>query len=190
MESILNRIKKNFTPRKTVDFNELEPVTALDEVKIVESLKGIDDNLYIDGLKRHSLACAIKKITMDEEGGSTVYDLSQEFIEYVDSEGKQKTKSSFLYMLDFLGAWPNAVINVLFEAFTNMQQEIETKVQQQSKFEFFRISEKPPEDKEPKMKLVPQKEDETREGLTDMEILERKVNKELDEADMKLAQGN
>lgn len=197
MDSVLQRIKKSFTPRKRIDFDEvgihfeLEPLTALEEVKVTESLKDIDDNIYIAALKKHSLACSIRKMVIDEDNGeTTVFDLSNEFIEYLDKDGEPKTKSRFLYMLDYLSQWPNAVIDVLFDAFTNMHLEIDAKVRQQGKFETFRVSEIPPEDKEPKLKKVAEEDEESTEGLTEAERLEKKVNKELEEADLKLAQND
>lgn len=192
LESVLQKIKKSYTPRKKVDFDdiglhfELEPLTTLDEVKVMESIKGIDESIYVEALKRHSVACSIRKIVMEEDGNTTTFDLSGEFIDFLDENNQPKTKSRFLYMLDFLGQWPNAVIDILFEAFTNMHQEIDAKVRKQGKFEVFRISEKPAEDKERKnsFKVI---EEDSSEGLSEAEALERRVKKEIDEEDMKIA---
>lgn len=197
MELILQKIRKTFTPRKTVDFDdaglhfEIEPLTSMDEIKVTESLKDMEGGVYIEALKKHSLAYSIKKIMITEESQTPLaFDLSREFIDYLDKDGIAKTKSSFLYMLDFLNQWPSAVIDVLFEAYVNMQQEVESRVRTQSKFEIFRVSEKPSEDKEPKMRKIREEDTTITEDLTETERLERKVKRELDEADIKIAKNS
>jgi hypothetical protein len=67
-----------------------------------------------------------------------------------------------------------------------MVREIESKVRKSAKFEVFMVSEKPPEEKEPKIKPVVEEEDDTI-GLTETEKLGKKVEKELEDADEQLA---
>ena len=84
----------------------------------------------------------------NEDGTKTVYDLSIEFIDLVNEETKEvESKSKFLYMVDFLSSWPSEVIDVLFDAFSDMVAEAREKVKKNAKFERFKISEKPAEDK-------------------------------------------
>lgn len=196
LEAVLKIIKKSFTPRKVVDFDdvglhfELEPLTAINEMKVMESIKDIDGALYIDALKRHSLACSIRKITLTEEGKTeTLFELTGELIDYLDENGVKKSKSRFLYMIDFLGQWPNSMVDVLFEAHTNMQQEVETIVRKNAKYEITKITEEPQKDQESGLKMIPKEAEEIpKEELSDTERLNKKVEKELEEADQKIAQ--
>jgi hypothetical protein len=196
LEAVLKAIKKSFTPRKMVDFEsvglhvELEPLTTIEEMKIIESIKDIDGALYIDALKRHSLASSVRKITLTEnEATETLFELEGEFIDYIDDTGKKKSKSRFLYMIDFLGQWPNPMMDVLFDAYTNMQQEIEDRIKKSAKYEIVKITEKPAEDKEPVLKPILQTDEEIpKEELSETERLNRKVEKELEEADQAIAQ--
>jgi hypothetical protein len=196
LEAILKIIKKSFTPCKVVDFDdvglhfELEPLKAIEEMKIMESIKDIDGALYIDALKRHSLACSIRKISLTEDGKTgTLFELTSEFIDYIDDDGAKKSKSKFLYMIDFLGQWPNSMVDVLFEAYTNMQQEVEVAVRKSAKFELTKITEEPPKDKESALKVIPKEDEEIpKEELSDTERLAKRVEKELEEADQKISQ--
>ena len=189
LSNVLQAIRKAFVPRKSVDFEEnglhfeMETLTALEDVKALEACKDLNGSQYIEGLKRNSLAFAIKSITMkNEDGTKTVYDLSIEFIDLVNEETKEvESKSKFLYMVDFLSSWPSEVIDVLFDAFSDMVAEAREKVKKNAKFERFKISEKPAEDKAETLKKVPETE-ESLEGLDDNERLAKKVERELEEA--------
>ena len=193
LNNVLQAIKKAFVPRKNVDFEEnglhfeLETLSALEDVKALEACKDLDGSQYIGGLKRNSLAFAIKLITMkNADGTKTVYDLSTEFIDLVDEETKKvESKSKFLYMVDFLSSWPPDVIDVLFEAFSDMVVEAREKVKKSAKFDRFKISEKPAEDKAEALKRVSETEGSL-EGLDDNERLAKKVERELDDADRAL----
>jgi hypothetical protein len=189
LNDVLKAMKKSFVPRKNVDFEEngvhfeLETLTELEDVKALEACKDLDGSQYIEGLKRNSLAFAIKLISMKNEDGTKMeYDLSTEFIDFVDEETKKtESKSKFLYMVDFLSSWPPDVIDVLFEAFSDMVVEAREKVKKNAKFERFKISEKPTEDKAETLKRAPETE-ESLEGLDDNERLAKKVERELEEA--------
>jgi hypothetical protein len=191
LNDVLRAIKKSFVPRKNVDFEdngihfELETLNATEDVKVLEACKDLDGSQYIEGLKRNSLAFAIKLISMkNEDGTKTVYALSEDFIDVLnESTGKSESKSKFLYMVDFLSTWPADVIDVLFEAFSDMVVEAREKVKKSAKFERFKISEKPAEDKPEALKRVTESEEESVEELDDNERLKKKVDRELEEAD-------
>jgi hypothetical protein len=189
---VLSSLKKSFSPRKSVDFEEqglhieLEPLTASDEVKILESLKDMGGSQYIEALKRHSLACSIKRLQIKQENELVDLDLSIPLIEYTDDTGNKKTQSTFLYMIDFLGQCPSTVVDLLFDAFTDMVQEAQNRVVKNAKFEKFVLSEKIPESNPDKFKQVIEKED-SYEGLDENERLQKKVNRELDQETAKMA---
>ena len=176
--SLKKKIKENFSPRKDVDFEkeglhfELEPLSAKDEMKVLEGCKDINDSSYIEALKRHSLAGSIKKINDIEFGDKDV--------EYEDENGEKIIKSKFLYMLDFLSDWPSPLIDTLFDAFTTMSKEIETKIINGAKFDRINISEEiQEEESKPKFRRI--NESEMPPGLTDVEKMNEQVSKEVEE---------
>lgn len=190
LNDVLRAIKKSFVPRKSVDFEEsgthfeLETLTAIEDVKALEACKDLDGTQYIEGLKRNSLAFAIKLITMKKEDGSIeTYDLSKDIIDFLnEGTGKTESKSKFLFMVDFLSSWPGDILDVLFDAFSDMVVEAREKVKKNAKFERFKISEKPAEDKPETLKRVAET-DESLEELDDNERLAKKVEREIEDAD-------
>jgi hypothetical protein len=173
-ESALKSIKKSFSPRKTVDFDEenlhigIEPLTSKEETVVLESCKNTDDMEYIETLKRHTLACAIKRIND--------LDIDTDEIEYEPGQSKSK----FLYMVDYLARWPSTIIDILFEAFTHMQKEIEQRVKATAKYDRILMSETVPMEEEKKGEFRRTVEN-TSEGLTEVEKLKEAVDKEQEE---------
>jgi len=195
LDSILSTIRKSLTPRKNVDFAEqglhfeLEPLTSVDEIKILEACKDLEGGQYIEALKRHSLACAIKLIELKEiENGvekKEVIDLSREIIEYTTEAGDVKTKSRFLYMIDYLGQWPSFMIDTLFDAFTNMQKETEQRINNSAKFEKFVLSDKLPVEESKGLRRII--ESDSDEGMTDVDKMSQIVDQEIADADAQIA---
>ncbi len=179
-ESVLKSIKGSFSPRKTVDFDEedihidIEPLTSKEETVVLESCKDADDMEYIETLKRHTLACAIKKINE--------LDIDKDEIEY--EEGKSKSK--FLYMKEYLEKWPSTLIDVLFDAFTHMQKELEGHVKATAKYERILLSETVPVEEEEKGQFRRTVEN-TSEGLTEVEKLKEAVDKEQQDEDTRMS---
>lgn len=184
LNNLLKTIKSSFSKRKKVDFEEsnlhfeLEPLNSLDEMKVMEACKDIEGAAYIEALKKNSLACSIKKVNdMDFSGPD---------VTYTDENGKEQEKSTFLFMTEFLSEWPSSLIDVLFEAFTDMQTELEAKLKKDVKFERFIISEKPEEDQPEKFRKI--KENENVPEMTETERLDKKVKEEIDKEDMKISE--
>lgn len=174
-ENILKSIKGNFSKRKKIDFDEedlhfeIEPLTSKEEVVVLESCKEVGESEYIEALKRHTLACSIKKVNEME--------ITEDEIEY--EEGKSKSK--FLFMKDYLAQWPSGLIDVLFDAFTHMQREAEERIRTNAKFDRFKLSDEI-EDEETKGEFRRLVED-TSAGLTKVEKLKKTVDKEIEDAD-------
>ena len=183
LNSLLLQVREKFSPRKKVDFNEeglhfeIEPLTSLEEAKVLTTLKDVEDTQYVSVLKRHTLACSIKKIND--------IDLSGESVEYVEGEEKKK-KSKYLYMVDFLGKWPSSLIDVLFDAFSDMNRQAEAKARKDAQFEKFVVSEEVPADAPGKFR--PLDEAVPVEELSPEERLEKKVEREIEEADLHMAE--
>lgn len=181
LDNALETIKKAFSPRKKIDFDkeglhfEIEPLTSKEEILILESLKDLDGSEYIGTLKRYSLACSIKKIND--------LDLSGEDVEYVENE-EVKTKSKFLYMRDYLSKWPSSLVDLIFDAFTDMNQGNEKLIRDNAIFEKFNVSEEPEEEAPEKLQPV----EETDAGLTETEKLNKKVKEELERETERMVQ--
>jgi hypothetical protein len=154
----------------------------------LEACKSVDETQYIEALKRNTLACSIKRMTFKDPDtkGVVDIDLSKEIVDY-EEEGLKKSKSKFLFMVDYLGQWPSSMVDLLFDVFSNMVRETESKIRTGAKFEIFKISEKPLAEKDTRPKVV-QEDAEDTTGLTETERLNKKVEKELAEADEQLAE--
>ena len=180
IHEVLTGIRKTFTKSKIVEMKELglsfkiEPLTSEEELKVLEACKDIEGVQYISGVKRYSLAYAIKKLNEIIIGDDISY----------EENGQKKSKSKFLYMAEQLGRWPSSLVDLLFEAYTNLQLEVESSIRSNAKFEFFTPSVPIKEPVADKFKRVEEKEDE---GETETEKLNKVVEKELNEADQLLA---
>jgi len=183
---ISKKIKESFSPRKDVDFEEaglhfeLEPLSGTEEILILEGCKGVEDHQYIDILKRHTLAHSIKKMNDIEMG-------DKKEIETVDAEGESVIKSKFLFLLDFLSGWPQALIDLLFDAFSDMAKEIESKVLKDARFKKFSVSEAPAEDEE-KKNFRKIEEPEQPMELTETEKMNEQVKKEAETRNYHMAE--
>ena len=182
INELMASIKQKTTPRKKVDFNEydlhfeLEPLTSIDEMKILGTSKNFDGAEYIDAVKKCTLACSIKKIND--------IDLSGDTVEYTESDGIKKSKSKFLYMSEYLGSWPSIVLDVLFEAFGDMQMEAESKIRETAKFERFKLTEKVEIETPSKFRKIEEKDSA---GDSEVETLNKQVEKEVSEVNQGIA---
>lgn len=174
LKSLLESVNKQFRVRKSVDFEEfnihveLMIMTTVEEITVHASLKEYEGGEYFEALKRHTLAMAIRKFN-DMELNDT--------IEY--EEGSEiKSKSRFLYLVDYLKEWPSLILDKLFEAYTNMTLETEDRARKTMKFETYKLAEPPQVEKEPKFKPVK----EAKPELTPTEKLNKQVEKEIENA--------
>lgn len=179
---VLAVIRTSFKPRKTVDLDdlhiEIEPLTTVEEVKVLEAIKTLESQEYIESLKRTTLAYAIKKIND--------ISLDSDLVTTSNSEtGKEETKDKYLFMLDFLSKWPSAIIDVLFDSLANIQIEVDSKIRKGMKFDKFELTEAPPEEAPEGFKKIVEKEDD---DLTPTEKMNKKVEKEIEQANMGMAQ--
>lgn len=182
LSKVFSDIKKSFTISRTVDFDDydlhlvLEPLTTTEELKVLASCGDLEGAEYIEGLKKSSLAFSIKRIND--------VDLSPDEFEYTDDNGSKKKVSKFIMLSEQIGQWPASVRDVLFEAYNNLQLELEEKVKKSAKFERFRTE----EDIEEEEKSVVRKkfkritESNSTEGMTDVEKMNRQVEEEVDDA--------
>jgi len=185
LRDIFGQIKKDFTVKKTVDFPdfnlhiEMESPTSADELKIMEACKPAEGAEYLDALKKNTLAVSIKKIND--------IDLSLNEVEYSDEDGQPKTMTKYLFLLEQIEGWPTVLKDVLFLAFSDMQNELEHKVNTSVKFEHFNLTTVPEQEKSGPsgMKVVKEAEDT---DLTEVDKQARQVEREIDEADRRRAQ--
>jgi hypothetical protein len=193
LNRVLSAVRKKFSPGKMVDFNEegfhfmIEPLCSTDESKVLTALKDVEDTQYIESLKRQTLACAIKRIKIDADGEEAAceIDLTVDDIEY-EEKGEKKIKSKYLYMMEFFGKFPSALVDELFEAFSNMNMEVQARVKTGVKYERFILSETVPEEKTSKFKRT--KDTVPAEELSQEERLAKKVEKEIEQANAKISE--
>jgi hypothetical protein len=181
ISDLFKSIKKSFTLQKKVDFDELnlhfvlEPLTALEELKLLETLQTTEGGIFIAELKRGSLAFALKKINDME--------FNNDLIEYEGDEGKTVKESKYLFLKKQIDMWPVALRDLLFEAFNDMHLELDKMVKDKSKFERFNIQTIPEnvDKKEPVDKAIPEgfrKIEESKEPENETDKLNQQVKKE------------
>ena len=174
LNKILKSIKETYAPPKTIEFPEakiifvLETLNPKEEILVMEACQDLDGMAYMEGIKRNSLACAIKKINE--------IDLDTANVEYTLENGEKKIKTKYLFMLDFLADCPQIMVDSLSDVFTSMQIEVEGRIKKDMKFEGMLLSKEP--EKEPEVVEKIMESEDSDEGLTEAEILEKKVKKE------------
>jgi hypothetical protein len=135
LNELLKSIKKSFTLQKKVEFEDLqisiilEPLTAMEELKVLEACKDFEGGSYIESLKKSSLAYSIKQIN-----DIVFNDLE---VDYEDDKGNPVKESKYLFLLHQVENWPAAIRDVLFDAFNNLHSELEARVSSKAKFERF-----------------------------------------------------
>lgn len=185
LDQILGKIRKQFKIRRPVDFDdlhfEMEPLTSMEEVKVLEACSELEGAEYLEAMKRLSLAYAIKMINdMTFEEGEEVA---------VEEDGEVKTKSKFLVLRDYISKWPTAFINSLFDAYTNILEEASDAVKNKMKFTEYKMAEAPEVEKEQEeapggMKVVK----ESTQPETPAEALQQQVDREIDTANAAMAE--
>ena len=182
LEDVLKVVNKAFKLRKAVDFDEydlhidLEPLTSVEEVKVLSAGKDLDGAEYTEALKRNTLAISIKRINDINLDGDDV--------SYVEN-GEKKNKSKFLFMQDYLGQWPSSLIDDLFNKFGNIIVEVDSRIREKAKFEMFELTSKPEPDKVGKFHKVV--ESDGTESMDKIELQNKKVEEEIAQADGAMA---
>lgn len=180
--SILNSVKKTFDIHKTIDFNEanlhieMEPLTSSEELKVIEGCFELSGVRYVEALKRYTLAYAIRKIN-----GNAV----TEEIDYTDDSGKPAKASKFVFLTNLVDRLPAPMKDLLFNAYANMQQELEAKITSSAKFERFDV-EAYQEAQKSTFKPVEVPE----EDMTETEKMSKKAQEEVDNENLKMAISN
>ena len=166
---VLQQVKTTFSKRKKIDFDEynisfeLAPTTSLEELKVLEACKDTDGAEYIEAVKKHTLAFSVKKIN-DVEFGN-------EDVEYDDDNGKSVTVSKYVFMLRQVEEWPASLRDLLFEAFVQMQDELERDVRKKAKFDRIQVMSYNEEGEDEGQKLR-----KVEEAIMDTSKIERDVN--------------
>jgi hypothetical protein len=135
LKNLFDTIKKTFTVQRKVDFDDmdlhvvLEPLTALEEVMVLEACNPKEGGAYIAELKKNSLAFSIKEINEFK-----FYDRD---IEYPDENGKVINESKYLFLAHQIETWPVALRDALFDAFNDIILEVEDIITKKTKFKRF-----------------------------------------------------
>jgi len=137
LNDLFKSIKKAFTVKKVVDFDEfelhfeLEALTSMEELKVLEACAGREGGAFLSELKRSTLAYSIKKIN----GAEFINDI----VEYPDDKGQVVKESKYLFMVKQIDIVPSTFRDSLFEAYNDIQLELEDLVNKNVKFEKFKI---------------------------------------------------
>jgi hypothetical protein len=135
LKDFFAKIKKTFTVQRKVDFDDmdlhviLEPLTALEEVMVLEACTQKEGGAFIAELKRSSLAYAIKEINEFK-----FYDKD---VGYPDTDGTPINESKYLFLIRYIDEWPVALRDALFDAFNDIQLEVEDMISKKTKFKRF-----------------------------------------------------
>lgn len=185
LKSVFENVHKAFTIRRDVDFDDmgihitLETPSSEDEVKVLEACQNFDGAAYIEQLKRHSLATAIRRIND--------IDLTDKEVTVNDEEaGTKETMSRYLFLVQQIGEWPSSLRDVLFEVLTNMQAELDQRVNEKIKYEHFTVSEVTEEkESESEFKRVDAPDEDP--DMTDVERQSAQAMREVEEADIQMS---
>jgi len=148
LKGLFDTLKNSFSIQKEIKIDGidltilLEPLTTAEEIKAMEAIKDLDGNAFIDGLKKNTLAYAIKKINELE--------FKDSIIEFEDESGQPLSKSKYLFIHEQIELWPSILRDRLFEAYNDMQLELEARVTKGIKFNKF--TPEPKEDIKPETK--------------------------------------
>jgi len=182
LSALLKKIQKEFRNRKKVTIEnlgidlDLEILTVAEEQKVLAAIKDLEAAEYVEGLKRYTLALAIRKLGE--------FELDADTFEYTENE-QPKSKSKLLFMTERLAEWPSNLIDTIFGAYTDLQAEVDTKVGTSVKYEKFQVTTAIP-DVKPKLRRV--EEDETPADMDDVDRLNKQVEKEIETANINMAE--
>jgi len=154
-------------------------------MKIFEACKAYEGGAFMAELKRSSVAFATKRIND--------IDLSNEFIEYPDDNGQLVTETKYLFLIHQIDNWPVVLRDLLFDAFNEMQSEIEHIVNKKSKFDRFPIQAPIEEPKDVAIAGVPKgfklvAEKDVPEPMDETERLNQQVKKEAEQVEALMGQ--
>jgi len=144
LESIKN-ITQRLSYKKPIELEGIKMVLGVLTVKeelLVNQESDAQDDLegmvYVNELRKRVLSYSIKEI--EEE-------LIPDIVEYVDGDDTIKKKRN-LYLYDFLSNIPTAGIDILFEAYTDLKDEVDDSIEGKIKVDWYIT----PEERERKRK--------------------------------------
>jgi hypothetical protein len=193
LNELLKNIKKTFTLQKKVDFEELgisivlESLTAMEELMVLEACKDYEGGVYLEAIKKSSLAYSIKQINdIRNPEKIEMVTFNDPEVNYEDDQGKPQKESKYLFLLHQIEGWPAAVRDVLFDAFNNLHTQLEVLVNSKTKFERFTVQQQPVETKNAPSGF--RKLDEEVEPIeeTEVEKLNKRVAEEQAEAQLEI----
>lgn len=182
LQQAFESLKTAFMSSKDVTVEELglvltlEPPDNLTETAITEACSDVEGAAYIEAIKDHSLAHAIRALN-----GERIPDI----IQYTDEKGEKVETTRYLYMLGQVRTWVQPLKDTVFDAYSDLLAEIQKKIETTVKFDRVPIS--------PSTVTAPAPDNFTRveepkEDLTDAEMLTKQVQKEQEAAQQTMAQ--
>jgi hypothetical protein len=184
LQEVFSGINKKFSVMRDVNLGDdiitLVPLTAEEESKVLEASRELDGNMYLTGFKMHTLAYSIRKVNGIE---------LPEQIEIQDETGKPSKTDRHLYFTKILETWPSSPRDLLYEAYTDLLTELETKVLEVTKFKRFNVA-KSSESAGEEIVNAPAgftRVDVPKEDMTEAEQLTARVKKEQEEVEISIA---
>ena len=182
LKGILDQARKSFFMRKKVDFDEqglhfeLGPLSSNQETIVTErcvNLEGVD---YFDTMKRVTLSFSIKRIN----------DIDLD-VEKIEVKGEEEPVNVNEYLEKEISSWPAPLRDRLFEAYSNLYDEIEAKVGKDVKFKKFEKPKSEEDDKQEQETLQEMPVMDSDEDATPTEKLNKEVEKEIEREEQKIA---
>lgn len=182
LQKAFQSLKTAYSVSKDVTLDELgivltlEPPDSTIESAIIEACSDVDGGAYLEAVKDHSLAYAVRALN-----GERIQDVIK-----VNGEGGEVVeKTRYLFMLEQVRSWPQPLKDLVFDAYSDLLAEIQTKIEAGVKFERFVVSSsvvKPPVPDDFKMVEDPGEE------LTDVEKVTQQVREEQGQVEQTMAQ--
>jgi hypothetical protein len=182
LQKAFQSLKTAYSVSKDVTLDELgivltlEPPDSTIESSIIEACSDVDGGAYLEAVKDHSLAYAIRALN-----GERIQDV----IKVNGEDGEVIEKTRYLFMLEQVRSWPQPLKDLVFDAYSDLLSEIQTKIEAGVKFERFVVSSsvvKPPVPDDFKMVEDPGEE------LTDVEKVTQQVRDEQEQVEQTMAQ--
>lgn len=184
LQEAFNNIKQSFMVTRDVDLGgtniTLVPLTAEEEIKVMESCKEFEGSMYLVEFKRHTLAYSIRKVDNVEVSAE---------VDVTGDDGKPARMTRVLFILKMLQQWDSTLRDTLYEAYSDLLLELDAKVSAKAKFNRFAVARKSlTAGKEEEVIPGFKKVEESKADMTEAERMSERVKQESDKVQMSMAQ--
>ena len=187
LQKIFSSIKQTLTITRDVTIGDytitLSPLTAEQEIEVMEACKDFDGAAYLVGFKLHTIAYAVCKMNGEEIPSE---------VELSGTDDQKPSKMTrHLFLLKMFQTWESAIRDMVYEVYSDLLLELDDKIEKTAKFKRFvvaKTSEEAGKEEEPLPGF--KKVEESKSDLTDAEKLSEQVRKEVDNVQIAMSQQN